>query len=347
VFGADPAPDTSRSEVMAAQKSINTRGRQLPAPQQARVPKRANSCRARTGLRKLAAGLGIAVLALLPASASPTAGGVLPPGTAHFVDHGGPILHTAQIHLLYWGGHWPATGIYFPTTTQITAALQTLLVGPYLNGLAQYRHIQPAVLRSSTIVTTSNPHNGFDDHDIAAFLNTQFDAGVVPGPDPDNQSLYLVVLPVGISASGYRYEFDGEHDYYTRHGQRIHFVWAAASGRLDSATRIISHELVEAITDPEGSAIRGVSRICDQEAWCEIADVCFDTSLVNGVAVSPYWSEQAHACVVPNMTSTPLRPQSRAARGTPTIESLRRSPRGLVTAKQFEHRDFSVGPAIP
>jgi hypothetical protein len=142
----------------------------------------------------------------VPASASPTAGGVLPSETAHFVDHGGPILHTAQIHLLYWGGHWPATGIYFPTTTQITAALQTLLVGPYLNGLAQYRHIQPAVLRSSTIVTTSNPHNGFDDHDIAAFLNTQFDAGVVPGPDPDNQSLYLVVLPVGISASGYRYE---------------------------------------------------------------------------------------------------------------------------------------------
>jgi hypothetical protein len=298
---------------MAAQKSISNSARRLPAPQRAHTAAEGVGCRARgpdrgrthrAGLRKLAVGVGIAVLALLNTSASRTAATVPAPGTAHFIDHGGPVLHTAQIHLLYWGSHWPATGIYFPTPDQITAALQTLLVGPYLNELARYRGIQPAVLRSSRTVTTSNPHNGFDDHDISNFLNAQLDGRVVPGPDPDNQTLYIVVLPVGISAGGYRYELDGEHDYYEHHSQRIHFVWAAASGRLDSATRIMSHELVEAITDPEGSAIRGVSRTCDQGGWCEIADVCFDTILVSGVAVSPYWSEQAHACVAPNMTST-------------------------------------------
>ncbi len=313
---------------MAAQKSISSPAQRLPTPARARtaadgigcrarVPDRRTSHRARAGLCKLAAGLGIAVLALLNTSASPTAGTA--PGT-HFVDHGGPLLHTAQIHLLYWGSHWPATGTYFPTPDQITAALQTLLVGPYLNALAQYRGIQPAVLRSSTIVTTSNPHNRFDDHDISNFLNAQLDAGVVPGPDPDNQSLYIVVLPVGISASGYRYELDGEHDYYKRHGHRIHFMWTAASGSLDSATRIMSHELVESITDPEGSAIRGVSATCDPGGWCEIADPCFDTSIVNGVAVSPYWSEQAHACIAPNVTTT--------GRPKPLVPVPRTSPPG-------------------
>jgi hypothetical protein len=110
---------------MAAQKSISNPTRRLPAPQQARtaadgvdcrarVPDRGRSHRARAGLRELAAGLGIAVLALLNTSAPPTAGTVPAPAT-HFVDHGRPILHTAQIHLLYWGSHWPATGIYFPT----------------------------------------------------------------------------------------------------------------------------------------------------------------------------------------------------------------------------------------
>jgi hypothetical protein len=68
-----------------------------------------------------------------------------------------------------------------------------------------------------------------------------------------------VVVPVGISAGGYRYEFDGEHDCYTRHGQHIHFAWTADSGSLAGATRVLSHELVESITDPEGNAIRGVS----------------------------------------------------------------------------------------
>lgn len=79
------------------------------------MPDRRRSHRARAGLRELAAGLGIAVLVLLNTSASPPAGTVAAPGTAHFVDDGGPILHTAQIHLLYWGSHWPAIGIYFPT----------------------------------------------------------------------------------------------------------------------------------------------------------------------------------------------------------------------------------------
>ena len=105
----------------------------------------------------------------------------------HFVDRGGPVMHTAQIHLLYWGNQWPSTGIYFPTPDQITAALQSLLVGPYLNELAQYRGIQPAVLRGSTVVKTSEPRSGFDDGDVADFINAQIDAGVVPAPDASDQ----------------------------------------------------------------------------------------------------------------------------------------------------------------
>jgi len=280
---------------MATHQAISIPGRRLPALRRTHT---------HAGLRKLAAAVGIAAVTLLNTSAAPTAAAVPAPATAHFVDHGGRVLRTAQIYLLYWGGHWPTTGIYFPTTGQITAAFRTLLTGPYLSGLAEYRGIRPAVLRGSTVVTTAEPHNGFDDHDIADFLNAQLDAGVVPSPGPDNQTLYIVVLPVGISAGGYRYEFDGEHDYYQRHGQRIHYVWTADSGSLDGATRIMSHELVESLTDPEGNAIRGASRDCDQDGWCEIADICSDTDVVNGVAVSPYWSEQAHACIAPDIAST-------------------------------------------
>jgi hypothetical protein len=269
---------------------------------------RPNSHRARARLRKLAAGVGIAIVTLLNTSAAQPAAVVGPPGTAHFVDRGGPVLRGAQVYLLYWGSHWPATGIYFPTPGEITAAFRTLLGGPYLSGLAEYRGIGPAVLRGFRVVTTSEPHNGFDDHEVADFLNAQLDADIVPSRDPDNQTLYIVVLPVGISAGGDSSEFDGEHYYYKRHGQRIHFVWAAASGTLDGATRIISHELVESLTDPEGNAIRGVSRTCDQGGWCEIADICTDTDIVSGVAVSPYWSEQAHACVAPDVASTTLAP---------------------------------------
>lgn len=285
----------------------------------ARLPNRAKPDRARVALRKLAAS--VAAVALLNTGASPTAGAVPAPATTRFVDNGGPILHRAQVYLLYWGRAWAAaTGTSSPTPDQISAEFGWVVNGPYLSGLAEYRGIRPPVLRGSTVVTTSGPHRSFDDDDVSDFLDAQLDAGVVPGPDLNNQTLYIVVIPVGASARDGSH-FDGEHNYYTRHGRRIHYAWAADSGSLARATRIMSHELVESVTDPEGSAVGGVSRACAQSGWCEIADVCSDTSVVDGVAVSPYWSEKARACIAPTLAGTTVPLPARAPRAAPASKA--------------------------
>src|SRR5882757_10233877 len=101
----------------------------------------------------------------------------------------------------------------------------------------------------------------------------------------------------GVNASNT--SFIGEHTYYTRGGQRIHFAWITNSGSLSSVTSIISHELVESATDPEGSAWLGVAGTCNQGGWCEIADVCSSVSQLDGVTVQSYWSNQDGACSVP------------------------------------------------
>jgi hypothetical protein len=332
---------------MAAQKSISYPGRQRPAPQPApttvdrvgcrsRVPDGATSHRVRVGLRKLAAGVGIAVLVLLHTSASPRAGAVPAPGTARFVDHGGPVLHAAQIHLLYWGSAWTTTGESSPTPDQITAAFRSVVTGPYLTGLAEYRGIRSAVLRGFTVVTSSDPQRGFHDDEVSDFLNAQLDARVVPAPDPDNQTLYIVVIPVGVSAGGDSSEFAGKHYYYTRHGQRIHYAWTADSGSLATATRILSHELVESLTDPDGSALLGVSGTCQQSGWCEIADdICPDTGVVNSVTVATYWSERAGACVAPDLATTTVPPQPRGPHAAATPQAC---PTSVPRARPRPHR---------
>ena len=43
---------------------------------------------------------------------------------------------------------------------------------------------------------------------------------------------------------------------------------------LEGITRIFSHELVEAVTDPEGNDIVGYCRNMFSSGMCEIADVC-------------------------------------------------------------------------
>ena len=73
----------------------------------------------------------------------------------------------------------------------------------------------------------------------------------------------------------------------------------------------MSHEIVEAATDPEGTGFLGVHGTCDGKGWCEIADICTSTGVVDDVAVRSYWSNQAGECIVPGVgqpASPPIGP---------------------------------------
>jgi hypothetical protein len=218
-------------------------------------------------------------------------------GADKFVDNNGPVLQVTQLFLVYWGSAWAANPPPTPSAGQVTAACSTMVASSYMTGLAQYRGIGRGFVRGSAVITTSNPPNGFTDSQVSNFLDAQLNAGTVPAPDVDNQTLYCVVMPKGINPSNA--SFIGEHTYYTRSGQRIHFAWVTNSGNLAALTTIISHELVESATDPEGSAFLGVAGTCSQSGWCEIGDVCSSTSTLDGVTVQSYWSNQAGACAVP------------------------------------------------
>jgi hypothetical protein len=49
----------------------------------------------KASLRKFASGVGIALITLTHTTASATADAIPAPGSVRFVDHGGPVLHTA------------------------------------------------------------------------------------------------------------------------------------------------------------------------------------------------------------------------------------------------------------
>ena len=218
-------------------------------------------------------------------------------GADKFVDNNGPVLQVVQVYLIYWGSAWTSSPPPTPSADQITGACRTIMASAYLTGLAQYRGIGRGFVRGTAVITASNPPSGFSDNQVSTFIDAQITAGTVPGADVDNQTLYCVIMPKGTNASNT--SFVGEHTYYTRGSQRIHFAWVTNSGNLASVTRILSHEIVEAVTDPEGSAFLGVAGTCSQGGWCEIGDVCSSTAVLDGVTVQSYWSNQAGACAVP------------------------------------------------
>jgi hypothetical protein len=216
-----------------------------------------------------------------------------------FSDNGGRVIQVMQAQLVYWGTAWTATAPPpTPTSGQVTSAVRRMLASAYMTGLREYRGIGRGFLRGSTVITSSNPPNNFTDNQVWNFINGQITAGVLPAPDVDNQTLYIVVMPRGVSSSSAT--FVGEHTYRTRGGQRVPFAWITNNGSLNSVTRIISHEIVEAATDPEGTAITGVAGTCSGSGWCEIGDICSSTQVRDGVTVQSFWSDDAGACVVPD-----------------------------------------------
>jgi hypothetical protein len=219
-------------------------------------------------------------------------------GAAKFVDNGGPVIEIARVQLVYWGSAWGSNPPPTPSANQVTATVENILSGSYMTGLAQYRQIGRGYLLGTSVYTASNPPNNFTDTDVSNFLRARIADGTLPPLDADNQNLYLVIMPQGVSNQNSG--FIGEHTYYVDSaGRNVHFGWITNGGTLNGVTSILSHELVESVTDPEGSAITGVAGTCTQGGWCEIGDVCYTNSVIDGATVQKYYSNNDSGCIAP------------------------------------------------
>ncbi|MBV9943167.1 MAG: hypothetical protein JO262_13650 [Solirubrobacterales bacterium] len=220
-------------------------------------------------------------------------------GAPSFSDHGGVIIPQVHLYLIFWGAAWNSAGAV-PTMGQVTDAVINILTGPYMASLHQYRGIDSGYLVGANLVSNAvgsspaSPPTNFTNNDVSNLLTNLISAGRLPDPSTDSELLYMVMLPPGVSQPGLL----GEHTYYSHNGTNLHFGWVANGGSLTSVTWVFSHELVESVTDPEGTAVTGTG--CNQGGWCEIGDVCTgNTAVINGVTVQRYWSQVDGQCVVP------------------------------------------------
>lgn len=116
-------------------------------------------------------------------------------GANKFNDNGGAVIEIVRLQLIYWGAAWASSPPPSPTSAQVTSAVQQMLAGPYMTGLAQYRGIGRGHLLGSVVVTTSNPPNPFNDTNVKNFVSGLISAGTVPGLDAAKANLYFVVMP--------------------------------------------------------------------------------------------------------------------------------------------------------
>lgn len=276
-----------------------------------------------------------------PSPQDEPAGGGAP---AKFADSGGAVMQIPRVVLLFWGSAWTATPPPVPTQAAVTNGVRAMLSSAYMTGLAEYRQVGRGHLVASPVYTATNPPASFTDANVANFVAARIADGTVPALDQFNQNLYIVVMAQGVRSSNP--SFIGEHTYYTDGaGKRVRFAWITNSGSLNSVTTIISHEIVEAATDPEGGAILGVSGTCTQGGWCEIGDICSSTGVRAGATVQSFWSDQASACVVPDWPAMPFPQVGVQFRGT--VRANSRSRWFTFNWPEYLHIRWRVVPTTP
>ncbi|HLJ97640.1 MAG TPA: hypothetical protein VKU02_31050 [Gemmataceae bacterium] len=223
-------------------------------------------------------------------------------------DWGGPVINNVHAELVFWGNSWNfGSGPALRQTIQ--SAIDGMLQSPYLTALSEYRgSIGAGQVTGWKVDSELSPGATFNDFDPIAMLQLGF-RPFGPLPDPfynaDPNRLYVVIPPPGSQLTGGAVEHDGYHavvPYFAPpFGFPAPFNFAVVSndGNVDDVTKIVSHEIIEAVSDPVLNAIHTSegdfpnNELCDNHAQ----NYAYRP---NGVDLLQAWFSQANdAFIVP------------------------------------------------
>ena len=226
------------------------------------------------------------------------------PATTTVTSGSGKRLRNAVVDLIFWGDAWQASPQPNPSLSQIVNDAASILAGPYQMRVSQYG-ATPATLGTVFVsVPGNNPPTNYQTSNVQNLITSAIEGGALPEPDEETRDvLHLVFMPPGTNAppnlgglhtfANYTdYDFPFDFDI----NDRSHIAWVAFGNRAFISS-VFSHEVVEALTDPEGDGVQ--VNPTNPTNWNEIGDVCATTGLVNGVTVQSYWSQSDQACVIP------------------------------------------------
>lgn len=246
----------------------------------------------------------------------------------NFISHGGPVITTPNVYILFFGD-W-SSAVNQERATRLGQFITDLLKSPYMNILSQYGCGTSGTVRNSVFIPSSE--NNLSASDVHNILQTAINNKQIPEPnDPSN--VYILYLddatavndrsdpndPVVMCEPGNDNAF-GYHDSFTTNaGNECPF--AVVPGLTDSClmntcteekggdtrctihlsqtreqrqTSVTSHEMAEMLSDPQVSKNPAWTDLSDPDprsAVGENGDIC--AGLVGTIRVGPNtWTVQ-------------------------------------------------------
>jgi hypothetical protein len=230
---------------------------------------------------------------------------------------GAPGGHPLQ--LLFWGDWWNGPGATKCGLVEVRT--RALLESGYFSELLQYGVPRAPVWRGSLIVTGPAPPSSVDSPDelmeaVLGMVEDLLEDDVFPDPDDGPRIVFIVLLPDtltfgpgltpgGAHSNDYDITFPWNDDTFWVGWIRPGLPVDPPVGGSRSLMKALSHEVVEILTDPEGTAWRTGSA---DRGRCEISDAgvsvsggvsTSQTAFVSGVHVQSYWSVNDNATIIP------------------------------------------------
>jgi hypothetical protein len=230
-------------------------------------------------------------------------GAIAPAPTAQLTYRGGPLITAVKIFTLFWGSEWTQTANQ-QTASQLNDFFTYLVTSPLIDQLAEYSVSQYQIGYGTFVgtltVTGQDPASSIADSDIQQFIQQQISSGAVPSPD--NNTIYFVFLPSGVtvalSGSSSCQDFCGYHDAISAQIYYAVMPYPSCSGCLgglspfNALTATSSHEFSEAITDP----LPGQGWYDDNNG--EIGDICaWQFKQLGNYTVQLEWSNKGGQCM--------------------------------------------------
>jgi len=198
-----------------------------------------------------------------------TSGGAVVTGNG--IDYnGGPVMHdTVKIYFI-WYGDWSQD----PNAAGILNTWASTIGGtPYLNINTTYGdatgNVSGSVQFGGSTISTSSFGNLLSDSNIASIVSNALTSHALP---TDTNGVYFVLTAPGVGeSSGFLSQYCGWHTYGTLGGANIKYAFVGDAGNhsgcsvqfskspnndppVDAMISVMSHELEEAITDPNLNA---------------------------------------------------------------------------------------------
>jgi hypothetical protein len=221
--------------------------------------------------------------------------------------HGGPLLQNVQAETVFYGQDWYYNSTLYNSAVQLDNVLNDVTQSSYMNMLGEYG-VGSGQFQDG-VIDLNNPPRGWvvDDSEIRAMLDNFIGQGYLQ--PPSNNQLYIVyTTPNVVVTKGNQ---DSQHDFLGYHntfvdpyyGSIYYAVIAHPIGNADipgmnyfqQQTTVTSHELAEAVTDPD---VR--SGWYDDRTGNEIGDFCTQYfGLLHGYVIQAEYSNYYNACVIP------------------------------------------------